>query len=121
MPSVEQTIAERVEARSDRIVETLRALVSFPSIVKSNPAEAGPGERDCQLYLQKRLTALGFTTDLWDPDGPALYAKYQGRPGANKGRTFEGRPNLGGTPEGQRRRTFDHADRPYRRRAARSR
>jgi acetylornithine deacetylase len=100
MPSVEQTIAERVEARSDRIVETLSALVSFPSIVKSNPAEAGPGERDCQLYLQKRLTELGFTTDLWDPDGPALYAKYQGRPGANKGRTFEGRPNLGGTLKG---------------------
>jgi acetylornithine deacetylase len=40
-------------------------------------------------------------TDLWDPDGPALYAKYEGRPGANKGRTFEGRPNLAGVLKGK--------------------
>lgn len=100
MASLAEIIAERVEAKADRIVETLSDLVAFPSIVKSNPKEAGPGERDCQLYLQGRLTSLGFTTDLWDPDGPALYAKYQGRPGANKGRTFEGRPNLGGVLKG---------------------
>ena len=100
MASLEEIIAERVEAQADRIVDTLSALVAFPSSVKSNPKEAGPGERDCQLYLQGRLEALGFTTDLWDPDGPALYAKYQGRPGANKGRTFEGRPNLGGVLKG---------------------
>ncbi|QWW70999.1 M20 family metallopeptidase [Rhizobium sp. WYJ-E13] len=100
MTSLQQTIAGLVEARSDKIVATLSDLVRFPSVVKSNPKEAGPGERDCQLYLQKRLEKLGFTTDLWDPDGPALYAKYEGRPGANKGRTFEGRPNLGGTLAG---------------------
>lgn len=89
-----------MEARTDRIVETLSDLISFPSVVMSDPTKAGPGERDCQLYLQGRLEALGFSTDLWDPDGPALYAKYQGRPGANKGRTFEGRPNLGGILKG---------------------
>ena len=100
MPSIEDLIAQRVEAEANRIIETLSDLVAFPSIVKSNPREAGPGERDCQLYLQQRLEKLGFTTDLWDPDGPALYAKYEGRPGANKGRTFEGRPNLGGTLKG---------------------
>ncbi|WP_455916650.1 M20 family metallopeptidase [Pantoea agglomerans] len=91
-----QQIARHVEANTDRLVQTLCDLIAFPSIVKVDPREAGPGERDCQLYLQQRLQALGMTTDLWDPDGPALYAKYQGRPGANKGRTFEGRPNLGG-------------------------
>ena len=100
MVSIEERIAERVEARGDQIVETLSALISFPSIVMSDPTKAGPGERDCQLYLQTRLEKLGFTTDLWDPDGPALYEQYKGRPGANKGRTFEGRPNLGGTLKG---------------------
>src|SRR3990170_2864064 len=100
MPSFEDIIAERVEAQAEHIVETLSDLVAFPSIVKSNPKDAGPGERDCQLYLQKRLEKLGFTTDLWDPDGPALYEKYKGRPGANKGRTFDGRPNLGGVLKG---------------------
>jgi acetylornithine deacetylase len=55
----------------------------------------------CQEYLKGRLEKIGFATDLWDPDGPALYEKYKGRPGAHKGRTFEGRPNLGGTLKGQ--------------------
>ncbi len=101
MSPMEEMIAKAVEQRADRIVGTLCDIVRFPSIVKSDPREAGPGERDCQLYLQKRLEALGFTTDLWDPDGPALYAKYEGRPGANKGRTFEGRPNLAGVLKGK--------------------
>ncbi|TFF24805.1 ArgE/DapE family deacylase [Jiella endophytica] len=100
MNPTEQRISEAVEAASDRIVETLCALVSFPSIVKSDPREAGPGEHDCQHYLKGRLEALGFATDLWDPDGPALLEKYRGRPGAHEGRTFEGRPNLGGTLKG---------------------
>jgi acetylornithine deacetylase len=101
MSPLEAKIAKAVEQRADRIVETLCDIVRFPSIVKSDPREAGPGERDCQLYLQRRLEALGFTTDLWEPDGPALYAKYEGRPGANKGRTFEGRPNLAGVLKGK--------------------
>ena len=100
MTTIEDAISQAVEARSDRIVDTLCALVRCPSIVRNDPRDAGPGERDCQLYLQGRLKALGFATDLWDPDGPALYTKYEGRPGANKGRSFEGRPNLGGTLKG---------------------
>ena len=93
-------ILAHVEANADRIVATLSDLIAFPSIVMSDPTKAGPGERDCQHYLKARLEALGMETDLWDPDGPALFAKYEGRPGANKGRTFEGRPNLAGTLRG---------------------
>ena len=100
MNSIEQNIVHSVENASERIVQTLCDLVAFPSIVKNDPRDAGPGERDCQLYLQQRLEAIGFQTDLWDPDGPALLSKYEGRPGAHKGRTFNGRPNLGGTLKG---------------------
>src|SRR5438552_13075069 len=101
MNTLEDRIAAAVEAKTDRIVQTVCDLVSFPSIVKANPREAGPGERDCQTYLQTRIEAIGFGTDLWEPDGPALYAKYEGRPGANKGRAFEGRPNLAGVLKGK--------------------
>ena len=114
MTDLNGTIARAVQARADRIVSTLCDLVAFPSIVKNNPSEAGPGERDCQLYLQKRLEALGFTTDLWDPDGPALYEKYKGRPGANKGRTFEGPPQSRRHAARHGWRALDHAHRPYR-------
>mgnify|MGYP004712160035 CR=1 FL=1 len=98
--SLTEKINAHVDASADSIAQTLCDLLAFPSIVKVDPREAGPGEHDCQLYLQQRLTALGMETDLWDPDGPALLKKYAGRPGAHKGRTFEGRPNLGGTLRG---------------------
>ncbi|SNB71489.1 acetylornithine deacetylase [Arboricoccus pini] len=95
-----KTILEAVATREATIVKTLADLVSFPSIVMSDPRQSGPGERECQLYLKDRLERLGFITDLWEPDGPALLAKYAGRAGAHPGRTFEGRPNLGGVLKG---------------------
>ena len=98
--SIEERISAAVEDNAQRIAETLADLIGFASVVKADPKEAGPGERLCQEYLKGRIEKLGFATDLWEPDGPALYAKYEGRPGANKGRTFEGRPNLGGTLKG---------------------
>jgi len=100
MPDSEKKIAAFIEAAKDDIMQTLCDLIRFPSIVQSDPTKSGTGERDCQLYLQQRLEKIGFVTDLWEPDGPALYEKYQGRPGANKGRTFAGRPNLGGVLKG---------------------
>jgi acetylornithine deacetylase len=96
MDAIDQAIVAGVERQADRIIRTLTELIGFPSIVPVDPAKAGPAERDCQLYLQARLHDLGFRTDLWDPDGPALYEKYQGRPGAHAGRTFDGRPILAG-------------------------
>jgi acetylornithine deacetylase len=93
-------LSAHIDANADRIVQTLCDLIAFPSIVMADPTKAGPGERDCQHYLKGRLEALGMETDLWDPDGPALLEKYRGRPGAHEGRSFDGRPNLGGTLRG---------------------
>jgi acetylornithine deacetylase len=97
---MEERIASAVTDATDRIVATLCELISFPSVVKANPREAGPGEQHCQEYLKGRLERIGFVTDLWEPDGPALFTRYEGRPGANRGRTFDGRPNLGGALSG---------------------
>ena len=101
MDNLDKRILDAVERGSERIVTTLQDLIRFESVVKADPRDAGPGERECQEYLAGRLRALGFTTELWEPDGPALYAKYQGRPGAQKGRTFDGRPILAGTLPGR--------------------
>jgi acetylornithine deacetylase len=96
MDPIDQSIIDAVAARADRIVATLSELIAFPSVVPVDTDRAGPAERDCQLYLQSRLRALGFETDLWDPDGPALYETYRGRPGAHPNRGFAGRPILAG-------------------------
>lgn len=101
MTDQDTRIAAAVERAADRIVSTLADLIRFPSIVMADPTQAGPGERQCQEYLKGRLERIGFATDLWDPDGPALLATYEGRPGAHPGRTFEGRPNLAGILRGQ--------------------
>ncbi len=101
MDTTDKALLDAVERAADRITRTLSDLIAFPSIVPVDPTKAGPAERECQTYLQDRLKELGFKTDLWDPDGPALYAKHEGRPGAHKGRTFEGRPILAGTLAGK--------------------
>ncbi|MAD91196.1 MAG: acetylornithine deacetylase [Gammaproteobacteria bacterium] len=98
--TIEQTISNWVDDNSDHIIKTLCDMIEFQSITKINPKEAGPGEKDCQEFLKARLESLGMATDLWEPDGPQLLEKYRNRPGANPGRTFDGRPNLGGTLKG---------------------
>jgi acetylornithine deacetylase len=96
MDRTDRRIIDAVDQAADRIVGTLADLIAFPSVVPVDPTKAGPAERQCQDYLRDRLAALGFATDLWDPDGPALFAKYRGRPGAHAGRSFDGRPILAG-------------------------
>ena len=98
--TIEQTISKWVDESSEHIIKTLCDMIEFQSITKINPEEAGPGERECQEFLKERLESLGMTTDLWEPDGPQLLEKYRNRPGANPGRTFDGRPNLGGILKG---------------------
>ena len=101
MEPADRAILDAVERAADRIVATLTDLIAFPSIVPVDPRTAGPAERECQDYLCRRLKELGFRTDLWEPDGPALYEKYADRPGAHRGRTFEGRPILAGALPGR--------------------
>ena len=99
-PELESRIVDAVNCNRDRIAQTLQELIRFESIVMTDPKKAGPGERQCQEYLQRRLVAAGFETDLWEPDADALLEKYRGKPGAQLGRNFRGRPNLAGTLRG---------------------
>src|SRR5260370_29520631 len=102
---VEKRIVDVVDQSRERIAETLQQLIRFESIVMADPTKAGPGEKQCQEYLEDRLRRTGFETDLWEPDADPLLEKYRGKPGAQQGRTFKGRPNLDGIlpGSGQRR------------------
>src|SRR3984893_5022062 len=97
---LEQRIVNAVDSARDRIAETLRDLIRFESIVMADPTKAGPGEKECQEYLERKLAATAFKTDLWEADADALLEKYRGKPGAQQGRNFRGRPNLVGTLKG---------------------
>jgi len=97
---LERRIGDAVNRNRERIAQTLQELIRFESIVMADPTKAGPGERECQNYLERRLTAAGFKTDLWEPDADALLEIYRGKPGAQQGRNFRGRPNLAGTLPG---------------------
>jgi acetylornithine deacetylase len=95
-----QRIIDAADSSGVRLVQTLQDLIRFESVVMSDPTKAGPGERLCQEYLERRLAANGFTTDVWEPDAEELLRKYAGKPGAQKGRNFRGRPILAGTRQG---------------------
>lgn len=94
-------IAAAVDAARGRIVSSLTDLIAFQTVSRPDPAPPGPGTEPCQRYLQSRLAALGFQTELWEPDPAPLLEKYRGRPGTVETRRFEGRPNLGGRKPGQ--------------------
>jgi acetylornithine deacetylase len=93
-------ITDVVDQNRERIAETLQQLIRFESIVMADPNKAGPGERECQEFLESRLRQTGFKTDLWEPDADTLLEKYRGKPGAQLGRNFRGRPNLAGVLPG---------------------
>jgi acetylornithine deacetylase len=97
---LERRIVDAINRSRERIAKTLEELIRFESVVMADPTKAGPGERECQKYLARRLAAAGFETDLWEPDADALLEKYKGKPGAQLGRNFRGRPNLAGTLHG---------------------
>jgi acetylornithine deacetylase len=97
---LEQRILSAVDRSRERVTQTLQELIRFESIVMADPTKAGPGERECQKYLGSRLAAAGFKTDLWEPDADTLLKKYRGKPGAQQGRNFRGRPNLAATLHG---------------------
>lgn len=97
---LERRIVDAVDRGREGIAQTLQELIRFESVVMADPTKAGPGERECQRYLERRLTAAGFKTDLWEPDADALLETYRGKPGAQQGRNFRGRPNLAGTLSG---------------------
>jgi acetylornithine deacetylase len=97
---LEQQIIKTVDRNRERLAQTLQELIRFESVVMADPDQAGPGERECQKYLARRLASAGFETDLWEPDADALLEKYRGRPGAQLGRSFHGRPNLAATLPG---------------------
>ena len=93
---LEKRIVDIVDQSREQIAETLQQLIRFQSVVMADPTKAGPGERECQEYLEDRLRRAGFKTDLWEPDADALLEKYRGKPGAQPRRNFKGRPNLAG-------------------------
>ena len=60
MADLTQTIAQTVEARADRIVQTLCDLVTFPSIVKINPRRPARPSATAR-NISETLQELGFT------------------------------------------------------------
>lgn len=93
-------IAGKVEERTDELVGLLRDLVSIRSVNPVFPDSKPLEEERLQRYLADRLGALGFETDLWEPD-PEELKSYRGRPGYQENRHFEGRPNLAATLRGR--------------------
>ncbi len=69
---VEKRIVDVVDQSRERIAETLQQLIRFESIVMADPTKAGPGERECQEYLEDRLRGNRMPTRFWKSTGVNL-------------------------------------------------
>ncbi len=71
----------------DRLVRTIAELVMIPS---ENTPPTG-SESECQQYISRRLTQLGFKTELYEP--PAVQGLWE-HPVFQAGRDYSNRPNM---------------------------
>jgi acetylornithine deacetylase len=88
-------IRAAVDARRDRTTALLADLVRVRSVNPVFPDSVPAEEERLQQLLEGRLQALGFETDLFEPD-PVALERYRGRRGHQENRSFKGRPDLAG-------------------------
>ena len=86
-PATERLWAE-IERRQDEIVETVRDLVRFPSVLGN---EAG-----VQSYIADHVRASGLEPDVWEMEESLKAIENAG----DSGVPFDGRPNVAGTVRG---------------------
>ncbi|RXZ78520.1 ArgE/DapE family deacylase [Paenibacillaceae bacterium] len=97
----EQRIMQWIDEHQDEIVQFLQQLIRIPSVNPWFFDEPGPSkEKDLQQFLEAKLSALGATTELWEPVADNL-KQYEGMAGYYAGRDFTGRPNLAATFAGE--------------------
>jgi acetylornithine deacetylase/succinyl-diaminopimelate desuccinylase-like protein len=76
-----------VKTQKDWIVSTSCDVIAFPSIVKAHPREAGPSERDRQVYLRAAgtpepgPTGIGVHRDMGLSTGLSQIATVNSGPG----------------------------------------
>ncbi|MGE5553329.1 MAG: M20/M25/M40 family metallo-hydrolase [Betaproteobacteria bacterium] len=96
MSKVLDRVCQVVEARRDEAIGLLRELVAQDSSV-INQGERG-NEGNVQPLVAQRLRDLGCEVDVFEPDNARL-VKYT--VDFNKGRNYEGRPNVVGVLKGK--------------------
>jgi acetylornithine deacetylase len=89
LSDAEQRVCEEITARQDQLVQLATSLIAFDTTARS-PGDPPRQERALQEYLAGRLSGIGASVDLFEPDADAM----QGKPLVPPGLDFAGRPQL---------------------------
>jgi acetylornithine deacetylase len=89
LTDAEQRVCEAIEAGRDELVGLAGTLIGFDTTARQ-VGEPCRDEAALQACLAERLTAVGASVDVWEPDARAL----AGMPLVPPGLSFEGRPQL---------------------------
>ena len=95
LTDLEQGVCEAIGAERDRLVDFASRLIGFNTTARQ-PGDPPRQEAALQHYLAERLSDVGATVDVWEPDAAAL----QGKPLVPPGLDFAGRPQLIGSLKG---------------------
>ena len=86
--ALEERVVAAVRDGEDELVGLVSDLVAFDTTAR-NPGDSARQEAELQAYLERRLTALGAETDIWEPEPTG-----SGNRVVPDGLDFEGRPQL---------------------------
>jgi acetylornithine deacetylase len=89
LSDAEQRVCDAVEAGRGSLVELASELIGFDTTARQ-VGDASRDEARLQEYLAGRLSAVGASVDMWEPDAAAM----AGKPLVPPGLSFEGRPQL---------------------------
>ncbi len=92
-PGEEERVVEAVRARTDDLVALLCELIAYDTTARS-PGDPPRDEEALQRTLERRLRALGATTDMWEPE--PIEPGNRHYPAVD----FRGRPQLAATMPG---------------------
>lgn len=96
MDKIKKLLEETVEKISNDSIEFLQKLISYDTCIK-NQGEKG-NEGNAQPTIIKKLKDLGCSVDVFEPDNSKI-SSYKSE--YNKGRHYEGRPNVVGKLKGK--------------------
>lgn len=88
-PDIEGEVLKLVEKRRDAIIESLRELISFPSVTGD--------ELEIQKFIAYKLEDMGLIVDMWEPDHEEL-KKHPAYVPVERG--YTNRPNVVGIYKG---------------------
>lgn len=92
----EVKVLKYIDDNADQMIDFVRKLIKFKTYNPEKPGDPIYEDKECQEFIEKKLTEMGMETELYEPDLELLDKKYKGTPNfiSNRVACLKGRPQL---------------------------